>query len=30
MIDKFFNYIIANYIEDNTTKVDLARDMKKF
>lgn len=30
MLDTFFNYIINNYIEDDTPKGDLARDMKKF
>lgn len=30
MINTFFDYIITNYIEDNTPKGDLARDMKKF
>ncbi|MCM1357607.1 MAG: hypothetical protein NC205_03365 [Prevotella sp.] len=29
MINIFFDYIIKNYIEDNTPKGDLARDMKK-
>lgn len=29
MLYSFFDYIISNYIEENTYKGDLAKDMKK-